>query len=802
MGALAACWIAFPLVMLALTLGCGLLTERLAGIRLPGVLLAPTGLAVVVVVAGFFMLSASTARFATAGTVVVSAIGYVVGRNRLRGLPPDWWAGGAAVAVFLVYGAPILLSGHATFAGYIKLDDTSTWLAITDRAMSHGRSMAGLAPSTYEAALSFYLNTGYPLGSFLPWGVGHSLVGQDLLWVFQPYEAFIAAMLALCAYAMIRPLARRPFAATAAFVGAQAALLYGYSLWGGVKEMMAAFLIALVAALAGWSLHEGPRAFRRPFPLAIAAAATLISLSLGGGAWIFAALFGTLLVLALPRPDWSALGRATLAFAITGAIFAIPAYISARTFLRGAAGLEAKSVAGTTEELGNLLRPLQVRQIAGVWLAGDFRVDPSHGTATAVLITIVVIAAVLGVGYAAFHRSWGLPLFAATAYLGCAVIAYYGSPWVDGKALATASPAVLVAAAAAAAVLVDRADPKRLPLFALSALPLAAMLVGVLWSNTLQYHDVNLAPRDQLRELQYVGDRFAGQGPALMTDYQTYGVRHFLRRLDPEGASELRRRVIPLRADPGGLPKGGFADIDEFAPGALDPYRTLVLRRTPTASRPPSNFQLAWRGTFYEVWQRNDAPAPIEHFPLGNSVSPSAPAPCDQVRRLARVAGPGGRLATVFRAPVAVVPLSAFNHPPEWTDPSGSDVLAKDAGSAQGTIDVNTPGASEVWVGGSFRSKLAVRIDGRPVGAVRDELNNAGGYTPFGSITLAPGTHHVELDYSGPDLAPGSAGVAYPLGPLAIAPGTAPADVSYLPVRDASSLCGKSLDWIEALSAG
>src|SRR5438105_3466347 len=165
MGALAACWIAFPLVMLALTLGCGLLAERLSGIRLPGVLLAPTGLAVVVVVAGFFMLSASTARFATLGTVVVSAIGYVVGRNRLRGLRPDRWALGAAIAVFLVYGAPILLSGHATFAGYIKLDDTSTWLAITDRAMSHGRSMAGLAPSTYEAALSFYLNTGYPLGS-------------------------------------------------------------------------------------------------------------------------------------------------------------------------------------------------------------------------------------------------------------------------------------------------------------------------------------------------------------------------------------------------------------------------------------------------------------------------------------------------------------------------------------------------------------------------------------------------------------------------------------------------------------
>ena len=125
-----------------------------------------------------------------------------------------------------------------------------------------------------------------------------------------------------------------------------------------------------------------------------------------------------------------------------------------------------------------------------------------------------------------------------------------------------------------------------------------------------------------------------------------------------------------------------------------------------------------------------------------------------------------------------------------------------------GTLHWNQPGwrlgedGYGVWVGGSFRSRLAVRIDGRPVGAARDELNNAGGYTPLGSVTLSPGVHQVELDYAGPDLAPGSAGPAYPLGPLALAPGTAPTDVSYLPVADASSLCGKSLDWIEALPVG
>ena len=66
--------------------------------------------------------------------------------------------------------------------------------------------------------------------------------------------------------------------------------------------------------------------------------------------------------------------------------------------------------------------------------------------------------------------------------------------------------------------------------------------------GALAYRDVNLAPRDQLAELETIGHRIAGQGPTLMTEYQPYGVRHFLRDADPEAASELRRRQVPLRA--------------------------------------------------------------------------------------------------------------------------------------------------------------------------------------------------------------------------------------------------------------
>ena len=64
-----------------------------------------------------------------------------------------------------------------------------------------------------------------------------------------------------------------------------------------------------------------------------------------------------------------------------------------------------------------------------------------------------------------------------------------------------------------------------------------AIAGGVLWSNVLAYHDVWLAPRPALAELASIGDRFAGDGPTLMTEYQPYGVRHFLRHWIPKAAA-------------------------------------------------------------------------------------------------------------------------------------------------------------------------------------------------------------------------------------------------------------------------
>ena len=140
--------------------------------------------------------------------------------------------------------------------------------------MEHGRDLGGLAPSSYEATLDVQPPGGYPVGAFLPLGVGAQLVGQDPAWVFQPYLALLAAMLATPSTRSPRRCSRsRPLRALAAFVASQAALLFAYSLWGGVKELAAAWALALLAALACPLLLERGAAVRAVLPLAVASAA-------------------------------------------------------------------------------------------------------------------------------------------------------------------------------------------------------------------------------------------------------------------------------------------------------------------------------------------------------------------------------------------------------------------------------------------------------------------------------------------------------------------------------------------------
>ncbi len=242
-------WLVFPLLLAAIALGGGLALEALAGTRLPVALLLPAGLAAVVVVMCLATLTDATAELAVPLVVALAVVGLGVGARGLRARF-DPWTAGVGVTAYAVYAAPTVVSGQATFAGYVKLDDTATWLGTLDYVLERGTHVTGLAPSTYEAMLTLWLGNGYPIGSFVPLGIT-KLLDVDPAWTWQPYLSFLAALLALVLHELIGGLVRsRLLRALAAVTASASALLYGYALWGGVKELYAAVLLGLLAATA------------------------------------------------------------------------------------------------------------------------------------------------------------------------------------------------------------------------------------------------------------------------------------------------------------------------------------------------------------------------------------------------------------------------------------------------------------------------------------------------------------------------------------------------------------------------
>ena len=207
--------------------------------------------------------------------------------------------------------------------------------------------------------------------------------------------------------------------------------------------------------------------------------------------------------------------------------------------------------------------------------------------------------------------------------------------------------------------------------------------------------------------------------------------------------SELRRRPVP-KVD-GSLPRRGEApDLDELAlPGVLV-YRTLVLRRSPVASRPPAPYELHWQGRWYEVWQRPAAAmSVVAHLPLGDARSPAGAAGCVDVRRIAK----GARTtAAVARAgPVAVLPARA----------SG----------VEEAFVVPKTGRYSLWLAGSRRARADVFMDGQRIASAPAHFDHSTEYTELASAILGPGVHTVRVEFERRWLEPGAGGPEYGFGP-------------------------------------
>jgi hypothetical protein len=766
-------WFLFPLLLLALSAGCGLLVKRASGTDIPALLVAPVGFTVVVLVGEMTSVAASLADLAAPLAVGLAIAGFLLawddrprrsegGEHRPSSL--DGFALAAALGTFAVYAAPVVFSGEPTFTGYVKLDDTATWLALTDRVAEAGRDLSGLAPSTYEATLDFNLGSGYPIGAFTPLAIGSTLLGRDPAWIFQPYLATMALLFALCLYQLTGELVRRPpLRAAIAFLAGQPALLFGYYLWGGVKEIASVLLLALLAALVPAVVSADRFTWRAGIPPALAAAAVIAVLTAAGSAlWLLPILVVGAVALATRAGTRVMLGR-------LAAVAGLALLVSLPWLLDAGLLPEEPGALSDPAELGNLIGPLSGWQAFGIWPSGDFRLHPSDSFATVGLIAVAILGGLVGMRQIWSRRALGPAAFVAGLAVGALALIAVGSPWVDGKALATCSPALLFVACLGGAALWERGMRVE------GGAVLALIALGVLWSNALGYREAFLAPFDRLSELERIGERIEGEGPTLMTEYEPYGARHFLRHADPESASELRRRLVPLRAG-GSLETGDTADVDEFSLEGLLPYRTLVVRRSPLASRPPLPFQLTEAGDDYEVWQADATAEPLHHLSLQEGLSPLGAASCAEIRQLAS-APQTAHLAAAVRPAATVIEVG------------------------QPTFDLAEPGTYGVWLGGSSRGNVEIVVDGKTVAAGGPEIDHAEQYRQLGSVELAAGRHKIALTYEDASpLGPGTGGEEFTIGPIVLATATAAdARVKVVDPGEAESLCGRPLDWVEAL---
>ncbi len=787
------CWLLGPLILILAAVGLSFGLELITGVRFSWLVRPGLGLAVMIVVAQFAVSTDATAELAIPLIVALGILGLIMGWSAglIAGPVPRWEIAGA-LGVYFVFAAPVIFSGEPTWAGYVKLDDTATWMGLTDHAFEFGRRTTGFPASTWEALIAVNAGNGYPIGSFVPMALIGKVVGQDVAWTVQPSMALMAGMLALLIAEMLRPLIKTAQARAAlAFLGTQSAILFGYTLWGGIKEVAVAALLGLGPPVASEAIRQ-PQSRWAWAPVGVIGAAFLAVVGPGGVAWLLP-LGLVVLLEGWRRLGWE--GTLFLGFksALVVAALTLPQLIAAGGLF---SPLQGPLVEGG--ELGNLAAPLSLVHVMGVWPAEDFRLDPHFYTGIKLLAL-----ALLGLGgFAAWTalKDRALPLLAyVLGGVGAGAVVYVvGSPWIEAKAMAIVSPALLTAGLAGATLLVQRTR------FNIEGWLLGSLTAAtIIWSSFLLYHGVWLAPHDEERELEQIGETYAGRGPALFTEGSTYGPRHFLRKLDAENAKDLRRRQVTLRDGtlPDELP---YLDIDAIPESSLAPYRLLVIRRAPVASRPPGDFRLVYQGTYYQVWERAGSgvfgASLVAHLPLGEGLESGAVPDCSAVKDLAGQAGSQGTLLAALPDQTSVLDLTTASMPADWATGESDKFLPVSSGTLEMDTQIGAAGDYLLWIGGDILGKAEVSVGGQPPVSRRMAINN-NLYQPFGPFALGPGTQRVTVKYEVGGLAPGSGADPLPVGPLILEQVSAgDRGTINLPAPDYRQLCGAPWDWIEAYS--
>jgi hypothetical protein len=815
-------WVVFPALMVVLCGGAGLLVRRLAGaVSVPAVLTLPVGFALLVVVGGIFSYAKATAPLAAPALVVVGLAGLVLGRRslaplgrRVRAL--DVWALAAGLAGWALVAAPIVLSGKPGFSGYGHIVDISYEMDLAVHFAHSGRHIPGAGSSAFDVVMKKYLDAGYPGGG--PWTLGalSNLMPVDLSWLYQPFLAFLGAMSALAVYSLLGPLvASRALRSLGALVAALPNVLYAYVLDGGIKELSTScFLLLLAALFPAVMTHLRPG--RGVLAVPIALAATIASFSLTTLPWVGVLCAGTCLTVLALQPGRVGALLAIVEMAAVGFVLSLPTL--------GAAFKLLPYVSGSGPvDLGNLAAPVPRIAAAGVWISGDVRYPQyAHRGISEALAIVVIVLAVLGLVVAVRRKAWNLAWLGAAGAIALYYVARRYGPWIEFKSECISSPIVVTMAFAGAGGLITALSPRNVaaglrgarrtliarmaPVGRLAALLGALVVAGaILAGNALTYHDVTLAPYARLHDLQRIGERFAGQGPTMTPDFDEYA-EYFLR--DNDQTSVVNGPTLGLR--PGvnrDTERGGIYayDLDEFALSWVERFRTIVSRRNPLISRPPSNYRLVSLSPYYAVWQRDSSShAVYAHFHFADEPADRERRLCAEARKASGAAGAGARLAWT-PPPAGYIQVDGSNMAVSGAlTPVGGTILASGAGRAVRAQPVPSAGRYNLFFSGSFGRPVDVYLDGRHVGTGAYQASYPSQWILIATRYLSKGVHRIELRRGGVSLHPGNGdsidGWNRTIGPLALfRAGTGIPGVHYEPIDALPRLCSSSqrLRWLE-----
>jgi hypothetical protein len=794
-------WIWAPLVLCAVCFGLGLLVEAATRIRLAGALIIPIGFGLGILYADTVYRVGATTAFALPLLLVLALAGYVLQRDAIldRGRP-----GAAALAglgTYLLYMAPVALSGSWTWAGYNYTNDPANTMTTTAWIMGHGFDQPAHSSTSAVVAGSF-IDQGYPLGAHLLMGTIRPLAGVPLMAIYQPFIAFVAATGTLAFVELARRVGLKPLAAAAAaFVASGADLLYVYGPLGGLKEIATASLLAVATGVA---VQRPPQEWTWSTAAAVAVPLAALVPVLSAGGIAYAGFFG-LFVIAIvavarrfTRPAARQSPRRLTGVALAGgALFLALSAPSLADALRFGNTVNDQ-LSGSV--LGQLLRPLPIEQVGGIWWAEDWRLpvaDGWHWDVNRIALALVFVFAAAGVAWILRRRGWSALAGLVAVAAAVLILGPRTSPYGESKLYVILSPFLLLAAGIGVWALFTRTR--------VGAVAVAVFLTaGVLYSDAIAYREVRLAPIERMEAMEDIARATKGQALVLHAEWEEWA-KYFYRDSRVDSAGEVWFGPHPWELREGFAQVAIDYDLDDAQLWYLESFPAIVTRRAPDASRPPTNFRLAHENRYYQLWVRESRSRAwlrhaktevVDHLPLQGTMTSQERPSCSRLVSFARRAKPGQQLVAAI-APDAVSfdPVHAADRSPAW--PPAQDVpdTIVPGGPGHASATQFVPGGQyRIWMYGTSGRPIKGFIDGRQVGSFKT-VNSPGQWNDLGVVSLARGDHRLAIERPGGSLAPGDA-YAGRIGPLVLQP-LAPERLERVRPDDARTLCGRALDWVE-----